>query len=83
MQQLSVYASQRRLCITAAVANAFQEVQEGLLLLTRPKAKSVAADLAPAAKVYLLHMPWVHSTEPTMDCTDHISFVTANPLQKS
>ena len=54
VQQLSVYASQRRLCITAAVANSVQEVEEGLLLLARPKTKSIAAEIAPAPKVYLL-----------------------------
>lgn len=56
LQQLSVYASQRRLCIAAAVANACQEVEEGLLMLARPKAKSIAADIAPALKVYLPQM---------------------------
>lgn len=55
VQQLSVYASQRRLCITAAVANAFQQVEEGLLLLARPKAKSIAAEIAPVPKVLYLH----------------------------
>ena len=59
VQQLSVYASQRRLCITAAVATAFQEVEEGLLLLARPKAKSIAAEIAPAPKVYLLQVPCI------------------------
>lgn len=59
VQQLSVYASQRRLCITAAVAHSVQEVEEGLLLLARPKAKSIAAEIAPVPKVYLLQMPQV------------------------
>lgn len=58
LQQLCVYASQRRLCIAAAVATAFQEVEEGLLMLARPKPKSIAADLAPAPKVsWLLQVP--------------------------
>lgn len=56
LQQLCVYASLRRLCIAAAVATAFQEVEEGLLMLARPKTKSIAAEIAPATKVHwLLH----------------------------
>ena len=51
LRQLSVYASQRRLCITAALLHAFQEVEEGLLLLARPKKQSLAAGMAPAQKV--------------------------------
>lgn len=59
VRQLSVYASQRRLCITAAVANAFQQVEEGLLLLARPKTKSIAAEIAPAPKVLYLHFTFL------------------------
>ena len=51
LQQLSVYASQRRLCITAALVKAFQEVETGLRMLTRPPAASLSVDVAPAAKV--------------------------------
>ena len=54
LRQLSVYASQRRLCITAALVNAFQEVQQGLLALTRPKTQTIAAEVVPAQEV-LLH----------------------------
>lgn len=51
LHQLSVYASQQRLCITAALASAFREVEEGLLMLARPKPKSITAEMAPAQKV--------------------------------
>ena len=67
VQQLSVYASQRRLCITAAVATAFQEVEEGLLLLAQPKAKSIAAEIAPAPKVFCCRCLSRDSKSSTID----------------
>jgi len=51
LDQLCIYASQRRLCITAALVKAFQEVQEGLLLAARPRATSLPAEVAPTPKV--------------------------------
>ena len=57
VDQMSLYASQRRLCITAALVKAVQEVQEGLLMLTKPPTSSVSVEVAPAAKVQPFHQP--------------------------
>ncbi|DBA81627.1 TPA: hypothetical protein ACH3X1_007382 [Trebouxia sp. C0004] len=50
LDQLCIYASQRRLCITAALVKAFQEVQEGLLLAARPRTTILPAEVAPTPK---------------------------------
>ena len=85
VQQLSVYASQRRLCITAAVATAFQEVEEGLLLLAQPKAKSIAAEIAPAPKVICCRCLSRNSARSITDYTGLMSYALqmSLPLQQS
>ncbi|KAA6426735.1 MAG: vacuolar sorting-associated 13F-like [Trebouxia sp. A1-2] len=50
LSQLCIYASQRRLCITAALVKAFQEVQEGLLLAARPRTTTLPVEVAPTPK---------------------------------
>jgi len=54
LDQLCIYASQRRLCITAALVKAFQEVQEGLLLAARPRTTTLPVEVAPTPKVQSL-----------------------------
>jgi len=54
LDQLCIYASQRRLCITAALVKAFQEVQEGLLLAARPRTTTLPVEVAPTPKVQAL-----------------------------
>ena len=53
LDQACVYASQRRLCITAALVRAVQEVQEGLVMCARPRTTALPADVALAPKVQL------------------------------
>lgn len=50
LQQLSVYASQRRLCTAAALFTVVQVVQDGLQSMTRPRS-SIAAEVAMTHKV--------------------------------
>ena len=50
LQQLSVCASQRRLCATAAFLTVVQEVQDGLSRMAQPRT-SVAAEIAATHKV--------------------------------
>jgi len=54
LDQLCIYASQRRLCITAALVKAVQEVQEGLLLAARPRTTTLPVEVAPTPKVQAL-----------------------------
>ena len=51
LDQASVYASQRRLCITAALVKAVQEVQEGLVMCAQPRTTALPAEVALAPKV--------------------------------
>ena len=51
LDQASVYASQRRLCITAALVKAVQEVQEGLVMCAQPRTTALPAEVALVPKV--------------------------------
>lgn len=52
LQQLSVFASQRRLSTAAALLTVVQQVQDGLRSMTKPRT-STAAEIAVSTKVTL------------------------------
>ena len=51
LDQACVYASQRRMCITAALVKAFQEVEEGLLQLAKPTDTALSPAPAPQVRI--------------------------------
>ena len=51
--QACVYASQRRLCITAALVKAVQEVQEGLVMCAQPRTTALPTEVTLTPKVWL------------------------------
>lgn len=57
LQQMSVFASQRRLCIVAALVKVVGQVQEGLYKLAKPL--STMAAIAPASTVRITKLIFV------------------------
>ena len=70
LQQLSVFASQRRLCTAAALLTVVQQVQDGLRSMTKPRT-STAAEIAVSNKVTLPLLKPLSSCDMCCQCVLH------------